>query len=204
MPAAVHLLGVLAALWLAACRPQAAPPVLGDVPPFQLIERNAQPYGSEQLRGQVWVANFIFTTCPDVCPALTAQMKRLDTLLAPDERPRRVSISVDPARDTPEVLRRYAEQHGVGANWDFLTGERSAVAALLMDGFHVAFADDGPPSQPITHSDRLVLVDASLRIRGYYHGRLDDELGRLVRDLRAVRAEGVPSPAGTDVPGRAG
>jgi protein SCO1/2 len=187
--AAVHLLGVLAALWLGGCRPPAAPAVLGDVPPFRLIERSGQPYGSEQLRGRVWVANFIFTTCPDVCPALTAQMQRLDTLLAPDERPQRVSISVDPGRDTPEVLRRYAERHAVGAHWDFLTGERSAVASLLMDGFHVAFADDGPPTQPITHSDRLVLVDSSMRIRGYYHGRLDDDLQRLVRDVRAVRAE---------------
>jgi hypothetical protein len=58
-----------------------------------------------------------------------------------------------------------------------------------MDGFHVAFADDGPPTQPITHSDRLVLVDSSMRIRGYYHGLLDEDLQRLVRDVRAVRAE---------------
>jgi protein SCO1/2 len=196
VPAAVQLLGVLAALALAGCRSQVAPPVLGDVPAFRLIERSGQAYGSEDLRGHVWVANFIFTTCPDVCPALTAQMQRLDTLLPPEERPQRVSISVDPVRDTPEVLRRYADQHGVGTNWNFLTGDRGAVAALLTDGCHVAFADDGPPLQPITHSDRLVLVDSSLRIRGYDHGRIDDDLQRLVRDVRAVQAEGPTAPAG--------
>jgi protein SCO1/2 len=188
------LLGVLVAFGLGACRPAAAPPVLGDVPPFRLVDQRGEPFGSEELRGRVWVANFIFTTCPDICPALTAQMRRLDTLLEPAERPRRVSFSVDPVRDTPEVLRRYAEQHRTGSDWAFLTGERPAIAALLMDGFHVAFANDGPPSQPITHSDRLVLVDEDLRIRGYYHGRVDEDLERLVRDLRAV-ATGGTAPA---------
>jgi protein SCO1/2 len=180
---------MLLLLALGACRHPATPPVLGEVPAFRLVERDGEPYGSAELRGHVWVANFIFTTCPDICPALTAQMRRLDGLLAADERPERVSISVDPARDTPEVLRRYAEQHGVGSDWTFLTGERQAIASLLMEGFHVAFADDGPPGQPITHSDRLVLVDPALRIRGYYHGRLEEDLERLVRDVRALRAE---------------
>jgi protein SCO1/2 len=156
---------------------------------FQLVERNGKPYGSAELRGHIWVADFIFTTCPDICPALTAQMRRFDELMPGDERPRRVSISVDPAHDTPEVLRRYADQHGVGSDWVFLTGDRQAVASLVTDGFHLAFADDGPPTQPITHSDRLVLVDPALRIRGYYHGRLDEDLQRLVRDVRALRAE---------------
>ena len=70
-----------------------------------------------------------------------------------------------------------------------------ALASLLMNGFRVAFADDGPPTQPITHSDRLVLIDPSLRIRGYYHGRVDEDLERLVRDLRAVQAGADAAPA---------
>jgi protein SCO1/2 len=176
------------------CRRAAAPPVLGDVPSFQLLEQGGDPYGSAQLAGRVWVANFIFTTCPDICPALTAQMKGLEERLSPEERPQRVSISVDPTRDTPDVLRRYAERHGAGPQWVFLTGERPAIASLLTDGFHVAFGDDGPPSQPITHSDRFVLVDGAMRIRGYYHGRTPEELDRLVADVRAVRAEPAPAP----------
>ena len=186
------------ALMAGACRRAAAPPVLGDVPPFQLVEQSGDPYGSAQLAGHVWVANFIFTTCPDICPALTAQMQGLEQRLSPDERPQRVSISVDPTRDTPEVLRRYAERHGAGAQWVFLTGERSAIASLLTNGFHVAFGDDGPPAQPITHSDRFVLVDGAMRIRGYYHGRTPEELDRLVEDVRALRAEApAAQPAAT-------
>src|SRR2546427_5513729 len=67
---------------------------------------------------------------------------------------------------------------------------RDAVAALLRDGFHVAFADDGPPSAPITHSDRFVLVDGELRIRGYYHGSDEADVARLVRDTTALRDGG--------------
>jgi protein SCO1/2 len=186
---AVSRFAPLVAILLAACRTPAAPPALGDLPPFSLTERSGQPVGSEQLRGRIWVANFIFTACPDVCPALTTQMGRLDSLLTPEERPVRVSFSVDPARDTPAVLQGYAQKHRVGPNWFFLTGERAEIAALLMNGFHVAFADDGPSEQPITHSDRFVLVDAALRVRGYYHGRIDEDMQRLVRDLRAVRRE---------------
>jgi len=98
---------MLLVLALGACRPPAAPPILGEIPPFRLVERDGEPYGSAELRGHVWVANFIFTTCPDVCPALTAQMRRLDGLLAADERPERVSISVDPARDTAAAMKAY-------------------------------------------------------------------------------------------------
>jgi len=197
VPTTARLLGLLLPLALGACGRPAALPVLGEVPSFRLIERNGTPYGSAELRGRIWVANFIFTTCPDICPALTAQMRRLDGLLAADERPQRVSISVDPARDTPEVLRGYAARHGVGSDWAFLTGDRQAIASLLEHGFHVAFGDDGPPGQPITHSDRLVLVDPALRIRGYYHGRLAEDVERLVRDVRALRAEGARAPGGT-------
>jgi protein SCO1/2 len=188
---ACRLVLAAAAFLLAAChRADAPPPVLGEVPSFALVERSGTAFGSEQLRGRVWVANFIFTSCPDVCPALTAQMRRLDELLPDAERPARVSVSVDPARDTPEALRRYAERHGIGADWHLLTGERAAIERLLMQGFKVAFADGGPPTAPITHSDRFVLVDEGLRIRGYYHGRIPDDVERLVHDVQALRRAG--------------
>src|SRR5262249_18613933 len=100
-----------------------------------------------------------------------------------------VALSVDPEHDTPAVLRDYAQQHGAGPNWWFLTGSRDAILALLRDGFRVAFADGGPPNAPITHSDRFVLVDRQLRIRGYSHGWDQTDLARLQADARRVREE---------------
>lgn len=172
------------------CRRDETPPVLGTLPGFSLTERSGTTVTADDLRGQVWVAGFIFTRCPDVCPALSARMAGLQAPLAAGEDPvRLVSLSVDPVHDTPQILREYAARYGAGPAWWFLTGSRDAVVGLLRDGFRVAFADDGPPSAPITHSDRFVLVDRRLQVRGYYHGDDPADLERLVADARRVRAE---------------
>jgi protein SCO1/2 len=180
------LIAAAAAAWLA-LRPGPLP-VLGTLPEFALVERSGTPLGSGDLAGQVWIADFVFTHCPDFCPALTARMAGLQKTLPQGRNAvRLVSISVDPARDTPDVLRDYAARAGADERWLFLTGPRDAVAGLLRDGFKVAWADDGPPTSPITHSDRFVLVDRTLRIRGYYHGTDADDLARLVRDAVRLR-----------------
>ena len=163
------------------------PPVLGTVPDFSLTERSGSVVHAGDLDGSIWIAGFIFTRCPDVCPALTARMADLQKALAGEPAIQLVSISVDPTHDTPEVLRGYAERAGAKDDWLFLTGPRDQVASLLKDGFKVAFADDGPATAPITHSDRFVLVDREMRIRGYYHGSDRDDLARLERDAAALR-----------------
>jgi protein SCO1/2 len=165
-------------------------PVLGTVPPFSLTERTGSTVSARDLEGHVWVADFVFTRCPDFCPVLTARMKGLQERLGPSGDPvRLVSFTVDPDHDTPEVLRDYAARSGARADWLFLTGPRSEIARLLQDGFRVAYAADGPAESPITHSDRFVLVDRQLRIRGYYHGTDEHDLERLARDAAALRAE---------------
>jgi len=179
----------LLAILLASACSQPTLPDLGTVPSFSLHDDAGASVTADALRGHVWIANFIFTRCPDVCPALSARMKTLQDVDAAADPVTLVSFTVDPAHDTPEVLRDYARRVGAKPGWTFLTGPRADVAALLRDGFKVAFADDGPPDQPITHSDRFVLVDRQLRIRGYYHGSDADDVARLRRDATALRAE---------------
>lgn len=162
-------------------------PTLGVVPAFSMTERSGRVVTERDLTGHVWIADFIFTRCPDVCPVLTQRMRSVQTALAGTATPvTLVSISVDPTHDTPEVLVRYATEHAAGDGWWFLTGARDAMARLLTDGFHVAFGDDGPAEGPLTHSDRFVLVDGHLRIRGYYHGNDPDDVARLVDDATAL------------------
>jgi protein SCO1/2 len=166
-------------------------PILGTVPPFSLVDHSGSTVAATDLAGRVWVTDFIFTRCPDVCPALTRRLAGLQDEFGSGPDPvRLVSISVDPLHDTPAVLATYAERMGARAPWLFLTGSRDAVATLLKDGFRVAFADDGPPTAPITHSDRFVLVDRALRIRGYYRGGLAEDIARLRQDALAVRDSG--------------
>ena len=155
------------------------------MPAFSLVERAGTPLTQDDLRGKVWIADFIFTRCPDVCPVLTTRMRDLQkTLEAARADVALVSFSVDPGHDTPEALSAYATVHGAAPGWLFVTGDRDVVAGLLQNGFHVAFADDGPATGPITHSDRFVLVDEQLRIRGYYHGDDPEDLARLADDAR--------------------
>ena len=178
--------------WSRGGRP-AALPVLGAVPHFTLVERSGRPFTTESLGGHVWIADFVFTRCPDFCPALTTRMAALQKRLARGDDPvRLVSFSVDPTHDTPEVLAEYATRAGAGDGWLFVTGPRAPIAEMLRNGFKVAWADDGPPSAPITHSDRFVLVDRALRIRGYYHGTDAADVDRLARDAVALRDATAP------------
>ena len=190
---AVSGLGVAGMKFLeahAARNPQPLP-VLGTVPAFHLIDQDGQPMSRDTLNGRVWVADFIFTRCAGQCPMMTARMGRLAALLDPRDAVTLVSFTVDPEHDTPEVLASYAKAQGAAsASWRFVTGTPSAIVGLCRDGFHLAVADgEGTADEPISHSVRLVLVDRTGAIRGYYDATEDAQLQRLHRDLRRVLEE---------------
>jgi len=148
------------------------PPVLGTLPEFALVDTDGKPFGSAQLRGQPYVASFFFTRCPSVCPLLMTRMRQLQESFrnAGVTDVRLVSITVDPAHDTPEVLHDTEPRYGVDqSRWKLLTGPPERVRALCVDGFHVpgfeqAYRGEGD----IPHTMKLVLVDGAGRIRGYY------------------------------------
>src|SRR5262245_49507889 len=94
----------------------------GTVPPFQLTNQNGQPFGSAQLSGKIWIADFIYTTCPGPCPMISSRMSEVQNPLEKTDV-HLVSFSVDPDKDTPRVLRGYAERlQAEPGRWDFLTG----------------------------------------------------------------------------------
>lgn len=139
------------------------PAVLGPAPAFELIERSGRVVRSEELKGQVWIANFIFTRCLGPCPGMTANMARLQNMLTGAPGIRLVTFTVDPEHDRPEVLRDYANRAGADATrWLFLTGTIEQIDAVQSKGFKM-----GVPGESIHHSDRFVLVDADGRIREY-------------------------------------
>jgi protein SCO1 len=178
-------------------RPPALPE-LGELPAFSLTDQSGRAFGRDDLRGKVWVADFVFTSCSDACPRLTQRMRSLQDRLDPHERVGLLSISVDPDRDTPEKLREYGKTYGAREDvWRFLTGSHTEVERTVVKGFKIAMAKvplaaDAPQSDDelraqafdIMHGDRLVLVDSAARIRGYY---VADDAG-LASVLRAARA----------------
>ena len=170
-------------------------PVLGQVPDFSLIERSGRAVSLADLKGQVWVADFVFTHCAGPCPLLSRRMQSLQEPLADHTGVRLVSFSVDPERDTPEVLADYAKRYGAGERWLFLTGEKEPLYWLIMDGFKLG-VDDGsaltagaPGPGTITHSTRFVLVDREGRIRAYYDGSSEDIAEQLLPDIQALLRE---------------
>lgn len=165
-------------------------PSYGQVPAFHLTDQLGRAVSGETMAGRVWVADFIFTRCAGQCPMMTAKMQQLSQRLGPSSGVTLVSISVDPGWDTPEVLARYAE--GAGADpgsWLFLTGEPEEIARVCRQGFKLSLAEEGTLEEPITHSSRLVLVDRTGVIRGYYEAADLVALKRLSRDIRTLVKE---------------
>lgn len=163
----------------------------GTVPEFALIERSGRGFTRSDLRGKVWVANFIYTACTDTCPLQSALMAKLQREFADRANLRLLSISVDPQRDTPPVLSRYAERFRADPErWLFLTGEGEEIHRLVREGFRLsAVPASAQGESTIVHSSRFVLVDGNAEIRGYYDSGDAEALRRLGRDLRILLAE---------------
>ena len=161
----------------------------GTVPPFQLVNQNGQPFGSAQFAGKIWIADFIYTTCPGPCPMISTRMSELQKPLEKTDV-HLVSFSVDPEKDTPEVLRSYAEKLRAEPNrWDFLTGSKSAIYNLAHDGFKLAVSDGSGEAGVPVHSTRMVLVDRHGQIRGYYESTEAEGITKLLADTNHLLRE---------------
>jgi protein SCO1/2 len=158
----------------------------GAVPEFALLERAGKRSTLADMRGKVWIADFIYTTCTDTCPMQSATMAKLQEKFSNQSDLRFVSFSVDPERDTPEQLSRYADRFKASADrWLFLTGEKEQITRLVQQGFRLsaaALTDANSKENVILHSPRFVLVDRKSQIRGYYDSREHAALERLNKD----------------------
>ena len=170
----------------AACSRRPDLPKFYPVPHFSLIDQTDRTVTLDELKGKVWIADFIFTNCAGTCPMMTSEMRKLQQAL-PDEI-RMVSFTVDPARDTSKALAAYAAEHGATRDrWLFLTGDKESLYDLCMKGFKLPLDEQGgTPQEPILHSTRFVLVDKDGEIRGYYSGTEDKELAKLAADARKL------------------
>ncbi len=200
---ALFLLGaLLLAAALAGCRqtpeaavemgtPDPAAPLAKHfaIPEFDLIERSGQPLRRADLAGKVWVADFFYSTCPGPCPMLSSRLSEVQKALGDAPDVRLVSISVDPEKDTPEVLQLYAQKFAASDRWLFATGDKAHIYDLARQGFKLPVADAPAEGGMITHSTRLVLVDRTGTVRGFYEGGEEKSVGELVRDIRKLLEE---------------
>ncbi len=161
-------------------------PILGDLPAFSLTDQDGRRFGKAELEGKVWLAGFIFTRCPTICPAITATMARIQKRARGIEPGfRLVSFSVDPSYDTPARLSEFAARHKASPRmWRFLTGPLDAVKTTVTDGLKIAMGDiEGEQDfASIMHGTHFVLVDQAGRIRGYYDSSDADVADRVLTD----------------------
>ncbi len=155
------------------------------MPQFHLTAQSGLPFDSGALAGHIWVADFIYTTCPGPCPMMSSQMRRLQASTAGTPDVKLVSFTVDPAHDTPQVLTEYARHFlAEPARWSFLTGDPAALNSLGRDAFHLNSVDGS-----LIHSTRFTLVDQHSRIRGYYTTDDDGFMAKLLHDVRQLERE---------------
>ncbi|OLC34259.1 MAG: hypothetical protein AUH81_12650 [Candidatus Rokubacteria bacterium 13_1_40CM_4_69_5] len=182
----------------------------GVVPSFTLTERSGRRVSRDDLRGLVWVVDFIYTECTETCPTQSLQLARLQREFQDAADLRLVSITVDPEHDTPEVLARYAVRYGAGDRWWFLTGDKRDIYCLAQQGFHLGVVDPAAPAPPscgqalgfgparawashgskglVMHSARAVVVDGAARIRAYHLATDAESMARLRTNLRRLLA----------------
>ncbi len=172
-----------AALLHACSRKREPLQVFNTMPEFALTDQLGNDFSfSAQLKGKVWVADFIFTTCNGPCPRMSRQMKQVQAGLedAPDVR--LVSFTVDPDNDTPSALAEYAKRYQATAGrWFFLTGPKATLHQLNREAFMLGNVDGST-----THSTRFVLVDRQGRVRRYYDTTEPDAVSDVIAGARAL------------------
>lgn len=135
----------------------------GYVAPFELTDQDGKVFSSAELQGKTWLANFIFTSCKVECPMMTADMKKIYQATAQRDDLVFVSMTSDPANDTPAVLKKFASSFGIDhRRWKFLTGPKAAIVKLSVESFKLAMS-----TTSVDHSLRFVVVGPDFRIQKY-------------------------------------
>ena len=158
------------------------------VPDFSFVNQDNEEITLEKLADKILIVNFFFTSCPTICPKATAQLSRVQRKTIDFDDVITLSHTVDPKRDTPEVLKKYAEDHFVDTKrWMFLTGEKSKLYDMAFNGYYLNAGEDFNAPGGFFHSDVVVLIDKDRHIRGIYQGTDTDEVDRLIEEVSVLK-----------------
>ncbi|MDW3650402.1 MAG: SCO family protein [Bacteroidia bacterium] len=164
---------------------------LHQIPPFSLINQEGEVFTDAELEAKIYVADFFFTTCPGICPKMTANMSVLQEAFMDDPEIVLLSHSVTPELDSVEVLQRYAEEKGViSGKWQLLTGDRELIYDLGRNQYFVE-EDLGleKTADDFLHTENFVLVDKNRHIRGIYNGLNKTAVRQLITDIKTLKEE---------------
>ncbi len=156
------------------------------IPKFSFVNQDSVYITRENYEGHITLVDFFFTECPTICPIMSAQMARLQDKFMkenPELPIRFLSFSVKPESDTPEKLKAYADKIGADlSRWNFLTGRATDIYDLAQDGFLLTAFPSDTAQGGIFHTDKVTLLDKTMRMRGYYDGTSTSSMDQLFND----------------------
>ena len=158
---------------------------------FSFLNQDSVTVTQAIFENKIHVANFIFTTCGSICPVMTSNLKIVGDSFKEDNEVVLLSFSVTPWIDRPYVLKNYKTKNGItNSNWHLLTGDRASIYKLARQSYfaeeNIGFSKD---SSEFLHTEHVMLVDKTGRIRGVYNGTLSLEMQHLVEDIRSLKSE---------------
>ena len=156
---------------------------------FELVNQNGDTITQETYSDKIYIADFFFTTCPTICPVMTANMADIQEVIRDDDEVLLLSHSVTPEIDSVQQLKKYALEKGViDAKWNLVTGSKKQIYELARKSYLAVLTDgDGGPYDMI-HTENFILVDKERRIRGFYDGTNPDEIAELLEDLKVLKS----------------
>jgi protein SCO1/2 len=161
--------------------------VFQKIPDFRLISQEGKTVSQADLEGKIYVANFFFASCQDVCKKMAVQMGRVNDAFRKEPSIKLISYTVDPERDSVAVLKQYADMYRADADkWLFLTGPKKEIYQLAQQGYKVA-AMQAPGNVPdFIHSEKLLLIDKDKHVRGIYDGTSSKDVDRLITEIAVL------------------
>ena len=173
---------------------------IGPAPNFSLTNQDNKTISNETYKGKVYVVEFFFSTCPTICPIMNRNMKFVQESFASNTNFGIASITINPENDTPEVLKKHAEDiQAKGMNWNFLTGDKKTIFDIANKGFNLYAGENKNVNGGFEHSGLFALIDKEGNIRSrkddfgnpiiYYDGLKEEGVKQLKQDITKLLAE---------------
>lgn len=170
---------------------------IGEVPEFNFTDQHNKTITNKDYKGKVFVVEFFFTTCPDICTIMNQNMVKIQDEFIGNPNVGMASFTIDPTHDTPEVLKEYAQNMGINKpQWHLLTGDKEAIFKLANEGFKLYVGESQSPEVAFEHSGLFALIDKEGNIRSredehgnpliYYNGLESKDIQMLKEDIRKL------------------
>jgi protein SCO1/2 len=160
------------------------------IAPFQFVDQDSTIITNADFGGKIYVADFFFTSCRTICPIMKTQMLRVYDATKDMPEVLLLSHSIDPEWDTVALLHDFAARLGVQSNrWHFVTGIKDSIYKIAQTSYYATAMEDRTEPDGFIHSGAFLLVDRKGRIRGKYDGTREDDVNRLIGDIKKLRRE---------------